>query len=107
MVRLNVVIPGAARPQEVMEALRFIMAGARLEEGCLACSAWADQEATVHYTEEWASEPDMRRRVRSISFTSLLVLVESAQAQPTVQFDFVAATRGVDYVAEVRGIGIE
>jgi hypothetical protein len=55
----------------------------------------------VFYVEDWVSEADMRRRVRSMHFTSLLAVVESAK-DPRVRFDFVTLTRGLDYVAEVR-----
>jgi quinol monooxygenase YgiN len=78
------------------------MVGTRLEEGCLGCMAWADQEWTVQYVEEWASEDDMRQRVRSDAFTALLAVMEAAQEPPQVQFDFITITRGLDYVAEVR-----
>ena len=58
--------------------------------------------STVHYLEEWETEADMRRRVRSPRFTSLLAVMESPQEPPQVQFDFVTRTRGIDYVAEIR-----
>ena len=47
-------------------------------------------------------EEAMRLRVRSDRFTRLLEVFESAQETPCIQFDFVTATRGLDYVAEVR-----
>jgi hypothetical protein len=37
----------------------------------------------------------------------LLAVIESAQGPPRVQFDFVTKTRGLDYVAEVRGAARE
>ena len=46
----------------------------------------------------------MRLRVKSERFTSLLEVFESSREAPTVQFDFVRETRGLDYVAEVRDI---
>ena len=55
----------------------------------------------MRYAEEWATEADMRRRVRSDGFTAVLAVVEAAQ-EPLVQFDFVTTTRGLDYVEEVR-----
>jgi hypothetical protein len=58
----------------------------------------------VHYVEEWATEEDMRARVRSDRFTSLLSVVETAR-EATVHFDFVTQTRGLEYVAEVRSQG--
>jgi quinol monooxygenase YgiN len=104
MVRLTVaLIASAHSAQELLDAFRFLMVSTRLEHGCLGCSAWVDGELTVRYVEEWATEADMRRRVRSGAFVSLLAVMESAQTAPDVQFDFVTTTRGIDYVAEVRG----
>lgn len=105
MVRLTVALnaPSARCGQELLEALRFLMTSTRLEPGCRGCSAWADPDATVHYVEEWETEADMRQRVRCPRFTSLLGVLEAAHEAPRVQFDFVTSTRGLDYVAQVRG----
>jgi quinol monooxygenase YgiN len=103
MVRLRVALNAPTRStQDLLEALRYLMVGTRLESGCLGCAVWTDPNSTVHYVEEWATEGDMRQRVRSDAFTSLLAVMESAQEPPGVQFDFVTETRGLDYVAEVR-----
>ena len=105
MVKLNVGLSaGSARGAfELLETLRFLMASTRLEPGCLDCAAWAERDSTVHYSESWATEADARRRVRSPAFTSLLGVMECASTPPMVRFDFVAQTRGLDYVEEVRG----
>ena len=104
MVRLTVGFTAVSGrcAQDLLEALRFLMIATRLESGCCGCSTWAEPDASVHYQEEWETEADMRRRVRDEAFTSLLEMVEAAR-EPRVQFDFVATTRGLDYVAEVRG----
>jgi quinol monooxygenase YgiN len=103
MVRLMVALRASStgRAQDLLEAFHFLGLSTRLEPGCLGCSAWTDPEWTVRYIEEWATEADIRRRVQSDGFTSLLAVVETA-AEPQVHFDFVTATRGLDYVAEVR-----
>lgn len=105
MVRLTVAFTAASSRsvQELLDALRFLITGTRLEEGCCGCSAWAEPDSTVHYVEEWETEADVQRRVRSPRFTSLLAVMEAARESPRVQFDFVTRTRGLDYVAEVRG----
>jgi hypothetical protein len=59
-------------------------------------------ESVVRYLEEWDTEDAIRLHVRSERFTRLLEVLESAPAPPSVQFDFVTQTRGLDYVAEVR-----
>ena len=106
MVRLTVTLVASsqtgARP--LLDALRSLMGPTRLEPGCLSCLVWEEHEddTMLHYAEEWATEADMRRRVQSDRFTSLLAVMEAAAEPPQVQFDFVTITRGLDYVAEVR-----
>lgn len=103
MVRLTVALSAASMrgADDLLEAFHFLVVGTRLERGCLGCSTWIDPDATVHYVEEWATEEDMRARVRSDRFTSLLAIIESAK-EANVHFDFVTQTRGLEYVAEVR-----
>ena len=105
MVRLSVGLRAASARDafELLETLRFLMATTRQEPGVLECSAWGERDFTVHYCESWATEADVRRRVMSAGFTSLLGVMECATAPPLVQFDFVAMTRGLDYVEEIRG----
>ena len=104
MVRLSVGLnaPSSRFAQELLDALRFVAVGTRLEQGCLGVSAWSDPDWALHYIEEWETESDLRRRIQSDRFTSLLSIVESAR-DPQIQFDFVTTTRGLDYVAEIRG----
>jgi quinol monooxygenase YgiN len=103
VVRLTVVLVASARSApRLEEALRSLMIPTMLQEGCLECSAWIDPDCTVHYQEDWATEANMRDRVRSDQFTRLLAVIEASERQPRVQFDFVTTTRGLDYVEEVR-----
>jgi quinol monooxygenase YgiN len=104
MVRLTISLHAASAraAQGVLDTLRYLAAGTRLEPGCQECQAWIDPDGAVHYLEGWTSEPEMRRRVRSDGFTSLLSVLECAEEPPHVQFDFVTTTRGLDFVEEVR-----
>jgi hypothetical protein len=103
MVRLSIVLTAASARavDDLVEGLQFLARSTRLEPGCIGCCIWADPDALVHYTEDWQTEADIRRRVLSDQFTSLLTVVEAAQ-DVHAQFDFVSATRGLDYVREVR-----
>jgi quinol monooxygenase YgiN len=103
MVRLTVTLrPPARGVQDLVDAFRFLMVSTRFEPGCVGCSVWTEPDGSVHYVEEWSTEEDIRRRVGSERFTSVLALLEAAREPPHVQFDFVAATRGLDYVEEIR-----
>ena len=44
-------------------------------------------------------------RVLSDAFTKLLEVLEASPARPTVEFDFVARRRGLEFIEEVRGLG--
>ena len=106
MVRVSVMLDAATSraAQDLLDALRFLIPATQLQPGCLGCSVWTDSNLTVHYIEDWATESDVSRRVRSDSFTLLLSILESSR-NPRVQFDFVTSTRGLDYVVEVRSEG--
>jgi quinol monooxygenase YgiN len=103
MVRLTVALTAASAraADELLEGFQYLAVGTRLERGCIGCSAWMDSDSTIRYVEEWATEPDMRLRVRSDRFTSVLAIVESAR-EADVHFDFVTTTRGLEYVEEAR-----
>lgn len=108
MVRLTVGLRTSGRAAaHLLESFRYLVVRTRLEPGCLECSTWADPEPFIHYIEEWASEADLRRRVQSERFLWLLTLLESASEAPSVHFDFVTSTRGLDYVEEVRRAGAQ
>lgn len=104
MVRLTVSLVASARSApNLMNALRSLMTSLRHQSGCLGCNTWLASDNTVHYQEDWATETDVRSRVESHAFTSLLAVIEASEGTPQVQFNFVTKTRGLDYVAEVRG----
>jgi quinol monooxygenase YgiN len=107
MVRLTLTLVATqTRVRPMLDALRSVMGPTRFEPGCLGCLVWKEMEdgTTLRYAEEWATEADIRRHVRSERFTSLLGIMEAAREPPQVQFDFVTLSRGLDYVAEVRDV---
>ena len=91
----------------LVAALRTLMGAVRLEPGFAACNVWTtdsdDDGVAVHYEERWADEAAMEARVRSAPFTKLLEVLERAQGQPQVEFEFVARRHGLEYVEAVRG----
>jgi quinol monooxygenase YgiN len=95
------------RPSEVRSiaaVLQGLMAATRVESGCLSCSLATDlgAHAVIHYREEWASEWDLQRQLRSDRFPVLVELLERGDAAPAVEFDLAGVRRGLDYAAEIR-----
>jgi len=106
LVRLVVTLTAfPAHMSGLEEALRSLGNQARLEEGCLAswqCTTPDEAGCLQHYVEEWSSEGALRRSMRSLRFTRLLALIETADGPPTVEVDVVACRRGLDYIADAR-----
>jgi quinol monooxygenase YgiN len=93
---------GETRPMTA--ALHTLMVTARAERGCLACSLSTEmgEKATLHYVQDWATEDDLRRQLRSDWFVSFAALMERATSRPDIEFSLHGDMRGLDYVDEVR-----
>ena len=81
------------------------MVSTRLETGLLGDVLPGQSPiSTVHYLEEWETEADMRRRVRSRTrFTSLLGRSWSpSRSRRTCSSTSSRPHAGLDYVAEIR-----
>ena len=83
------------------------MLSTRSEAGCLSCSlstdAYKHAEVVIQCVEEWSSEDDLKRELRSARFSALAELMERASRYPSVQFALPGSIRGIDYANEVRG----
>lgn len=95
--------PGEARP--ITEALHVLMIAARTERGYVNCSLSAElgDFAKVRYREEWQTEEDLQRQVKSPRFVKLAELIERASDRPLVQFHLTNSVRGLDYAEELLG----
>lgn len=81
------------------------MPSIRGEAGSLGCSLSIDvrEKAVIHYIEEWRSEDDLTRNLRSDKFAALAELMERASEYPSIEFVLPGSTRGVEYVEQIRG----
>ena len=95
--------PGEARP--ITSTLQGLMASTRTEPGSTGCSLTTEMGAQVaiNYVEDWKTEGDLKRQLRSDRFAALAELMEQASEHPTIEFALAGSTRGLDYAREVRG----
>ncbi len=96
--------PGELR--SITNVLHGLMVATRVEHGCISCSVSSEMGAgvIVQYVEEWATEDDLKRQLRSSRFTVLAELMELAVEPPSITFLTPGATRGLDYATNVRQI---
>jgi quinol monooxygenase YgiN len=57
----------------------------------------------LYYAEDWPDVEGLNAHLRSLRFGRMLALMETAAEAPTLEFRFVSAIRGLDFIAEVRG----
>jgi quinol monooxygenase YgiN len=95
----------AGQARSIALALHSLSTDLRDTPGCLRCSVSTDltTPGAVRYTEEWASEADLRARVASKAFLRLAALLEATDRAPHLEFALPAGVRGVDFVEDVRG----
>ncbi len=100
-VRWNVT-PGEAR--SITAALQTLMMQTRNEPGCAGCAVSIEmgRYPRIDYVEEWNTENELKRQIRSDRFASLAELMEHATERPFVNFGLPSGTRGLDYAEEVR-----
>jgi quinol monooxygenase YgiN len=94
----------AGEAQSITAALQALMLQTRSASGCAGCSVSTEMGALVviQYVENWKSETDLRRQIRSHRFSALAELIEHATENPVVEFLLPAGSRGLEYAEEVR-----
>lgn len=94
----------AGEAQSITAALQTLMLQTRAAPGCAGCTLSTQMAAVVvvEYIENWNSETDLRRQVRSRRFSTLAELIEHATDPPLVEFMLPGGSRGLEYAEEVR-----
>jgi quinol monooxygenase YgiN len=89
---------------ETIQALRYISAAVQDERGFLGSRIYQEAEnpGVIYMQEEWLSEPLLRSRIRSGSFTNLLLLMETSPEEPLLEICSVREVHGLEYVEAVR-----
>ena len=90
--------------RQVTQALQTIMLPARLSRGCSRVELCTEvgQPGVLCYLEEWDVEEELFVELRVDRFTRLLELMECASERPFLEFRFVTARRGLDYIESAR-----
>jgi quinol monooxygenase YgiN len=88
------------RVDEALQILRSIVERTRAETGCLGCSVYQDTEMEnqIVFAQEWRSEEDLQRHLRSKEYQKVLLVVEMASTPPEIRFDTITRTSGVETI---------
>ena len=94
------------KQKEITRLLRSLIGPTRVETGCISCRLYGevDNPSSVTWMEEWRTENDLKRHLRSPQYRKILIALDMADAEPEVRFDTVVETAGMQLIAEARGM---
>ena len=95
-----------AREEEALHLLRGMIEPTRAEMGCKSCRLYRElgEPTSITWIEEWATQEDLTRHLRSPQYRRILVALDMADVEPEVRFDTVEKTAGMQLIAEARGV---
>jgi quinol monooxygenase YgiN len=106
LVQVTVRLTAASgRTNQLAQALQVLMREALHSDGCVGAHLAADSGDANEfwYSEDWEDGDALERELRTDRFSQLLALMETSAVPPTIEFRVVTETRGLEYVAAVRG----
>ena len=91
------------RRSDILEAMRGMLEPARVERGCLSYCLYEDVENRNVFVllEEWATQADLERHIRTENVQRLLALMDLLSVQPELQFHTVSQTAGMELIDDV------
>ena len=91
------------RRSDLLETMRGMLEPARVERGCLSYRLYEDVEDknTFVLLEEWATQEDIERHLRTDNQRRLLALMDFLSKQPELRFNTVSHTAGMDLIENV------
>jgi quinol monooxygenase YgiN len=100
---LRLLVSKSQRPQ-VLASLTALIGWTRVEPGCRACHLLADVEEpqAIVLWEEWNTQGDLDRHLRSEDYRRVLAAIELSKEAPEIRFDTVETRGGFEVVEAAR-----
>ena len=102
LVTLKMVVRPERR-SDLLVTMRGVLEPTRVEKGCLSYRLYEDTENKNAFVllEEWATQEDLERHIRTDNQLRLLALMDLLSEQPELRFNTVAKTAGMELVGNV------
>lgn len=91
------------RRSDLLEIMRGMLEPVRVERGCLSYRLYEDVEDrnTFSLVEEWNTQNDLERHIRTDNHRRLMALMDLLNEQPELRFNTVSHTSGMDLIEDV------
>jgi quinol monooxygenase YgiN len=89
---------------EILRSFTGILGLTRAQAGCISCRLYSDIEEpkAVLLREEWLSDDDLSRSLRSEDFKRILAAIELSSGPPELYIDQIATRGGMEVIESVR-----
>ena len=89
---------------EMLHTLRSLMLPLPAEPGFVSCGLYQedDNPNTILYVEEWDTENELNRQIRSSHYSRLLNLMEAASSVPELRLNWITDVKGLEHLEKIR-----
>ena len=91
---------------DILRLLRSLIEPTRVETGCVSCGLFKDMHdpSVIVWVEEWKTQNDLERHLRSRRYKKILAAFDMSTSQPVMRFNTVVETKGMQLIADARGM---
>jgi len=102
LVTLKMIVQPERR-SDLLETMRGMLEPARVERGCMSYRLYEDVENRNAFVllEEWATQEDLERHIRTDNQRRLITLMDLLSEQPELRGNTVSHTAGMDLIENV------
>ena len=92
------------KSNEVLAILRPVVDLCEVDCACISCRIYRDllDTSAVLLMQEWNTEEDLERHLRSNEYRNLLMALELALKRPEIRFDRIARSTGIETIEKAR-----
>jgi quinol monooxygenase YgiN len=89
---------------DAIRILRTLIGPTQVQPGCLSCCVCQgiDEPRALTMMQEWTSQSELERHIRSDDYRKLLAVMDMASEPPIVEFHTIARTSGMETIQDVR-----
>ena len=95
----------AENREEILSVARSLLGLVRAQPGCIHFEIChnIDDVNTLAIVEEWESQEDLDRYIRSDEYRKVLALIDFSAEPPEIRFNTVSHTGGLEVIEAARG----
>ena len=104
IVKLRVKVPSGERA-DVIDIFDSFIGPVSVQPGCVSAKLYAEinNDDDLILLEEWDSQKNLERHIRSDDFHKFLAVMDMAKEQPEISFHTVSSTQGFELLEGLKG----